>query len=107
MTADTSTDPEGVRALAELACIGLTSARLLAEAGVPDPKTLRRIGPIEAYRRLRFQFGERIKVNWIYAMECALHGMRFADMPPARVHELRAAARAVAKELASRAKPSP
>jgi TfoX C-terminal domain len=65
---------DGEAALAALPSLGATSARMLVEAGVPDPNTLRALGPIGAWRRLRFHFGKRAKVNFAYAMECAIEG---------------------------------
>lgn len=92
------TDP-GVRALAALPSLGLTSAQMLFDAGVPDVETLHALGPIGAYRRLRFHFGKRAVANYAYAVECAIRGLDGRDLEPERVAEFKAEAHKVAAEL--------
>ena len=88
-------------ALAALPSLGRTSARMLIEAGVPDVDTLHRLGPIEAYRRLRFRHGSRVTLNFVYALECAIRGLDWRTLDPGRKARLAAQARAVAAELSS------
>jgi DNA transformation protein len=74
---------------------------MLIEAGVPDVKTLRRLGPIGSYRRLRFHFGKRVSMNFIYAIECALRDLDWRKLEAGRKAELKAKAQLVAQELAA------
>ncbi len=92
-------DKDGVRALAKLSTIGLTTARMLDEAGVPDPKTLRKIGASAAYRRLRFHFGKRASASYLYALECALTGCDWRELRETRMAALKRAARQIADDL--------
>lgn len=85
--------------LAQLPSLGKVSARMLLEAGIPDAKTLRRLGPIESYRRLRFFHGKRVSMNFVYAMECAIRGMDWRLLGADRKAQLKAEARAVEAEL--------
>jgi len=93
--------PPNERELAALPSLGPVSARMLAEAGVHDAETLRRLGPVEAYRRLRFQFGRQATVNFMYALECASRRLDWRDLEPGRKDELKRAAREIAESLAS------
>lgn len=72
---------------------------MLIEADVPDVATLRQLGPIEAYRRLRFRHGRRITLNFVYALECAILGIDWRALSSARKAELKRAARAIEAEL--------
>ena len=72
---------------------------MLIEAGIPDVKTLRKLGTLGAYRRLRFHFGKRISTNFAYAIECGLRGMDWRLLEADRKAELKAAAQAIAREL--------
>lgn len=90
--------PSDDRALDELAALpslGKTSAHMLIEAGVADVATLRRLGPIESYRRLRFFHGKRVTRNFVYAMECAIRGLDWRLLGQERKAVLKAEARAI------------
>ena len=89
----------GEDALAGLPSLGPTSARMLVEAGVSDVEQLRTLGPIECFRRLRFRFGRRVTVNFVYAMECANGGLDWRLLEPARKAELKRQAQAIAEAL--------
>lgn len=86
-------------ALAALPSLGSVSARMLVEAGVPTGLALKRLGPIESYRRLRFRFGKRVTLNFLYALECAILGLDWRMLSPARKAELKAAAAEVDADL--------
>jgi DNA transformation protein len=86
-------------ALADLPSLGPTSARMLAETGVTDFATLSALGPIACFRSLRFRYGKRVTLNFLYAMECAIRGLDWRLLEPERKAELRAAARGVIAEL--------
>ena len=74
---------------------------MLIEAGIEDVETLRRLGPIEAYRRLRFFHGQRVTVNFAYALECAILGMDWRLLGADRKAQLKTQARAAQAELAA------
>ncbi len=95
----TKSGTDGVAELAALPSLGLASARMLVEAGVPDASSLRQLGAIECFRRLRFHHGKRATLNFVYAIECACHGLDWRLLEEGRKAELRSAARAVADEL--------
>ena len=84
--------PDNERALAALPSLGPVSARMLVEAGVVDVPTLRRLGSVEAYRRLRFHFGRRATLNFAFALECAVRNLDWRHLEPRRKEELRRAA---------------
>ncbi|HVY90576.1 MAG TPA: TfoX/Sxy family DNA transformation protein, partial [Hyphomonadaceae bacterium] len=65
------------------------------EVGIATPAQLRKLGPEEAWRRLRFAFGKRVTVNFIYALEAAITGQRWKDLKPGRKARLKAAAEAI------------
>ncbi|MFM9941334.1 MAG: TfoX/Sxy family DNA transformation protein [Hyphomicrobiaceae bacterium] len=87
--------------LANLPSLGKTSAAMLVEAGIADVATLRRLGPVECYRRLRFRYGRRVTSNFIYALECAVRGIDWKSLDVARKADLKHAAREVAADLAN------
>ena len=74
---------------------------MLVEAGVHDVEALQRLGPIDAYRRLRFQFGGKVTLNFMYALECAIRRLDWRGLEPVRKDELKRAAREIAASLAS------
>ena len=86
-------------ALAALPSLGPTSAKLLAEVGINNFNALQDHGSIGSYTVLRAQFGKRITVNWIYAIECALQGIHWRLLTETRKSELRAAAREIIDSL--------
>ncbi len=88
-------DPEAVRALASLPCLGPTSARMLIEAGIASPADLVALGPAEVFRRLRFAHGRRVTVNFIYALEAAATGVPWRVLGEARKRELKQVARTI------------
>lgn len=88
-----------VDALAALPSLGLTSAQMLVDAGVPDVATLEALGPIECYRLLRFRFGRRVTINYVYAMECAIRRIDWRLLEDARKAELKALAKQVTAAL--------
>lgn len=78
--------------------IGPHTARLLRAIGIPDPDALARIGSIEAWRRLRAAFPERVTRNALFAIEGALIDMRWNALPPRRRADIEAAAARIEKE---------
>ena len=86
-------------ALAALPSLGVTSAQMLIDAGVPDRATLRALGPEACFRALRFRFGHRVSTNFIYAIECAIRGIAWRALEPRRKTALRAAAQGIIHDL--------
>jgi len=59
--------------------IGPVSKRMLAAAGIKSVETLRRLGSIEAYRRVRAH-DPRASLNLLWALEGALTGRPWEDV---------------------------
>jgi len=55
-------------------------ARLLAEVGIENEDDLRRIGPADAYARLRFASDRTVSLNALYAMHGALVGCDWREL---------------------------
>ncbi|MEQ8284676.1 TfoX/Sxy family DNA transformation protein [Thalassospira sp.] len=72
--------------------IGPTSRRELLEIGIETRDHLIAAGIADTMRRLLFRFGseKKISVNYLYALEGAIHDHDWRDITPARKHELRA-----------------
>jgi DNA transformation protein len=79
--------------------LGKASAELLADVGITSPEILRKIGPKEAWRRLRFAHGKRVTVTWIYALDIAIRGIRWQALSEARARRLKAAAERIRAEI--------
>ena len=84
------------RKLTELNNLGPVSAGWLNAIGVHTLADLAGLGAIEAYRILKGH-GYPVTLNLVYAIEGALRGRDWRDLPAARKRELRAAAADVAK----------
>jgi len=61
--------------------IGPVTQSRLEEAGIRTASELRAIGAVEAYRRLRFMFPRQVSLNALYALEAALRGCHWLDLP--------------------------
>jgi DNA transformation protein len=72
----------------EMRNLGPIMARRLAETGIETADDLRRLGAVEAYRRLRFHFG-RVSLTALYAMDAALHDRDWREVPEARKIDLK------------------
>jgi len=82
--------------LNELNNLGPVSTGWLNTVGVHTRADLAELGPIEAYRILKAQ-DYPATLNLVYAIDGALAGRDWRDLPAARKRELRAAAADVAK----------
>lgn len=91
--------PPNVLALAALPSLGITSAQMLTDVGIGDEATLRATGPEACFRSLRFHFGRRVSINFIYALECAIRGIGWKMLKSARKAALREAARRIVLDL--------
>lgn len=87
-------DPKGIMAMQSL---GKATAFMLIQAGVENPNTLRRIGAVEAWRRIRMMFGKRVTASYLYALEAAVTDTPWNDLKPKRVAELKMIAQDVAR----------
>jgi DNA transformation protein len=76
--------PTTERRVGELHGIGPYMVRMLAEIDVHTVGALRQLGAVEAFARLRFIAGKRITLNALYAIDGALTGIDWRDIPPAR-----------------------
>ncbi|MBM6582650.1 TfoX/Sxy family protein [Microvirga sp. BT689] len=61
--------------------IGPVTQGWLTEVGIHTVGELRSIGAVEAYRRLRFMLPRRVNLNALYALEAALRGCHWLDLP--------------------------
>ncbi|PSJ48719.1 TfoX/Sxy family DNA transformation protein, partial [Pseudaminobacter soli (ex Li et al. 2025)] len=59
----------------DLPNLGPYIAKRLAEIGVRSADGLRAMGAVEAYARLKFQFGRGVTLNALWAMDAALSGI--------------------------------
>ena len=80
------------RPLESLINLGRIPARQLAEVGIDSETKFRSLGAVAAFARLRHQFGRAINYNYLYALDGALKGMRWDQMPESERELLRAAA---------------
>ncbi|HFD15000.1 MAG TPA: competence protein TfoX [Rhodospirillales bacterium] len=75
--------------IADLRNLGPVTERQLAEVGIGDVETLRRLGACEAWARLKWRFPREINIVALYALEGALTDTHWNRLPPARKAELR------------------
>jgi len=61
--------------------IGPVTQSRLADAGIGTIGDLRTIGSVEAYRRLKFMLPRQVSLNALYALEAALRGYHWLDLP--------------------------
>ena len=61
--------------------IGPMTQSRLAEAGIRSVDDLRSMGAVEAYRRLKFMLPRQVSLNALYALEAALRGCHWLDLP--------------------------
>jgi DNA transformation protein and related proteins len=61
--------------------IGPVTQGHLREAGIRTVSELKAIGSVEAYRRLKFMLPRQASLNALYALEAALRGCHWLDLP--------------------------
>nr|WP_281369194.1 TfoX/Sxy family DNA transformation protein [Microvirga mediterraneensis] len=61
--------------------IGSVTRSRLAEAGIRTVGELRAMGSVEAYLRLKFMLPRQVSLNALYALEAALRGCHWLDLP--------------------------
>lgn len=69
--------------------LGPRSREWLAAVGVHTQADLAAIGSVEAYRRAKAAFPDRISLNLLYGLEGALLGMRWDELPVEMKAELK------------------
>lgn len=62
--------------------LGPVTQGRLEEASIGTVSALRSIGSLEAYRRIKFMFPRQVSLNALYALEAALRGCHWLDLPP-------------------------
>ncbi len=87
--------------LAEMSSLGTTSAGALVDVGIESPESLRNHGPVLAFKLLRSQFGKRVTISWIYALECAVRDLPWQNLDIERKIELKEQATNIIAELES------
>ena len=68
--------------------LGPKTERMLCEAGIKNSDELRRVGAIEAYRRLKFLAGG-VSLNALYAIEASLRGVDWRELSKEEKKELK------------------
>ena len=72
--------------------IGPKTLARLGEVGIKSLADLREVGSLDAYRRLKFRFPREVSLNALYALEAALLGCHWRDLPAGCKAELKRAA---------------
>ncbi|KLK89597.1 hypothetical protein AA309_30495 [Microvirga vignae] len=67
--------------MSSLPGIGPVTQGRLGEAGIRTVSELKAIGSVEAYRRLKFMLPRQVSLNALYALEAALRGCHWLDLP--------------------------
>lgn len=91
----------------DLLNLGPVMENRLAEVDITTAEQLARVGVVEAYARLKFAFGAAITLNALYAMEAAIEGLDWRELPDERKRELREAASATSLAGATNARSEP
>ncbi|HEV8388724.1 MAG TPA: TfoX/Sxy family protein [Dongiaceae bacterium] len=78
--------------LMDLKNIGPASIRQLRDVGIEDEAALRKLGALAAYRRLKHAFPREVSLVMLYALQGALLGCHWNNLPPGEKERLRAAA---------------
>lgn len=73
--------------LRELRNLGPASERMLEMAGITTPEKLDELGSVEAYRRV-VEAGDHPSLNLLWALEGALLGLDWRELPERRKQEL-------------------
>ncbi len=75
--------------LASLKNIGERSAHWLEAVGIYTEEDLMAVGVVEAYRRAKAAFPDRVTLNLLYALQGALLDLSWNELPPGLRSELR------------------
>jgi len=74
--------------LTSLRDIGEVSTRWLHAVGIHTVSELRRVGPAEAFGRVKFRFGRAANRNLLYALAMGLEGRAYNDATAAEKRRL-------------------
>ncbi|TMV51512.1 TfoX/Sxy family protein [Paenibacillus mesophilus] len=69
--------------------IGAKTEPWLREIGVHGLEDLNRIGSVEAYKRLKSRYPDKINLNALYALEAALWNIHWLELAPEFKEQLR------------------
>lgn len=72
--------------------IGPVTALRLAEAEIATYGDLAAVGAVEAFARMRFRHGRQVTRNALHALDAAIQGIPWTELPQSRKTELDAAA---------------
>ncbi len=75
-----------------LSNLGPKTARMLEEVGITTVADLRAVGAADAWRRLKFALPKRVSLVGLYAIEAALRGCPWTDLPDDAKEKLRRSA---------------
>ncbi len=70
--------------------IGKMSSGWLHEAGIHSLADLEDLGAVEAYRRVKALYPQRVSLNLLYGLHAALLGIAWYDLPPDMKADLKA-----------------
>jgi DNA transformation protein and related proteins len=70
--------------------IGKVSSGWLHDAGIHTLADLEDLGAVEAYKRVKALYPERVSLNLLYGLQAALFGIRWTDLTPNMKADLRA-----------------
>lgn len=76
--------------LEELPNLGAVMVQKLKEAGIETPEQLRAMGAKQAWRQIRALADPGICLSALQALEGAVRGVRWHDLPPEAKQELKA-----------------
>lgn len=77
--------------LLRLKNIGPATIRQLRDVGIGNEASLRRLGALAAYGRLKHAFPRQVTLVMLYALEGALRGCHWNHLPPGVKERLRRA----------------
>lgn len=78
--------------LRDLRNLGPATEKMLWEVDINSETELRKVGTIEAYRRLKFRFGRHVTILALYAIEGALTDCDWRAIDSEKKESLRQAA---------------
>ncbi len=82
--------PAAARRLRDLRNLGEVTERWLIDVGIADVRALRRLGPLEAYRRLKTARPGEVTLVALWALAGALLDLDWRELPPDMKQQLKA-----------------
>ena len=68
--------------LASLRNIGPKSTQWLKSVGIQTAEDLSEVGAVEAYLRVKAAYPDKVSLNMLYALQGALIGLPWNELPP-------------------------